>query len=81
MLFFGASFENLNLNDEVEYQNVSNTMILSYYQRYLGRIGFMAKHQNLNYGYRTILVNEDQTIPNRLKNGYCKLRGNLPENV
>jgi hypothetical protein len=72
---FGASFENSNLNDEVEYQNVSNAMVLSYYQRYLGRIGFMAKHQNLNYGYRTILVNENQTIPNRLKTDIVSLGG------
>jgi hypothetical protein len=72
---FGASFESANLNDEVEYQNVSNTMILSYYQRYLGRIGFMARHQNLNYGYRTILVNEDQTIPNRLTTDIVSLGG------
>jgi len=50
-------------------------MILSYYQRYLGRIGFMARHQNLNYGYRTILVNEDQTIPNRLTTDIVSLGG------
>jgi hypothetical protein len=72
---FGASFENSNLKDEVEYQNVSNTMILSYYQRYLGRIGFMARHQNLNYGYRSIVVNEVQTIPNRLSADIISLGG------
>lgn len=74
--FFGASFESSDLSDEVEYQNVSNAMILSYYQKYLGRIGFMARHTNLNYGYNTSIFFEDErNIPNRLKTDVISLGG------
>ena len=73
--FFGATFENSNLIDEVEYQNVANSIILSYYQKYLGKIGFVAKHNNINYGYNSIVVSEDQVIPNRLKTDILSLGG------
>lgn len=73
--FFGTPFENSDLNDEVEYQNVSNTMELSYYQRYLGRIGFVARHSNINYGYNTTLVFAESSIPNRLKTDVISLGG------
>jgi hypothetical protein len=73
--FFGAPFENSNLQDEVEYQHVSNTMILSYEQKYLGKIGFMAKHSNLNYGYNTSVVFDDGAVPNRLKTDVISLGG------
>lgn len=72
--FFGTPFENSDLNKEVEYQNVSNAMVLSYYQKYLGRIGFMAKHSNLNYGYNSTLI-EENSIPNRLKTDVISLGG------
>lgn len=74
-LLFGSTFENLELEDEVEFQNVSNTMILSYYQKYLGRIGFKAKHSNLNYGYNTSVIFEDNRIPNRLKTDVISIGG------
>lgn len=73
--YYGATFENSNLRDEVEYQNVANSMILSYYQKYLGKIGFTAKHNNLNYGYNSLVVNADQTIPNRLKTDVLSIGG------
>ncbi|WP_019039687.1 putative porin [Psychroflexus tropicus] len=73
--FFGSTFENTNLEDEVEYQNVANTMILSYSQAYLGRIGFLAKHNSINYGYNSIVIFDDQTIPNRLQTDIISLGG------
>lgn len=73
--YFGATFENNELRNEVEYQNVENKMILSYYQKYLGRIGFMAKHNNINYGYNTTLIFENGSIPNRLKTDVIGLGG------
>jgi len=73
--FFGTPFENSDLNKEVEYQNVSNTMVLSYYQKYLGRIGFMAKHSNLNYGYNSTLIFDENSIPNRLETDVISLGG------
>ena len=73
--FFGATFETSDLKDEVEYQNVANAMELSYYQTYLGRIGFKARHNNINYGYNSILIFEDKFIPNRLKTDVISLGG------
>ena len=72
---FGATFESSNLEDEVEYQNVANAMILSYYQNYLGRISFKARHNSINYGYNSILIFEDNSIPNRLKSDVISLGG------
>lgn len=65
--FFGESYETTNLYDEVEYQNVSNTMHLSYFQKDLGRIGFKAKHTDINYGYNSTVIFQENSIPNRLQ--------------
>jgi len=65
--FFGESYETTNLYDEVEYQNVSNTMHLSYFQKDLGRIGFKAKHTDINYGYNSTVILQENSIPNRLQ--------------
>ncbi|MBZ9628888.1 putative porin [Psychroflexus sp. CAK1W] len=73
--FFGTPFENSNLSNEVEYQNVANTMILSYQQNYLGKIGFKAKHNAINYGYNSIVVYDAGRIPNRLKTDIIGLGG------
>ena len=73
--FFGETFENSNLSTEVEYQNVTNAMVLSYRQKYLGRIGFKANHSNINYGYNTTLVFEESAIPNRIKTDVLSVGG------
>lgn len=78
---FGSTFENSNLSDEVEYQNVSNTFTLSYFQNHLGKIGFKAGHSNLNYGYRSIVITEDGTIPNRIKTDIISLGGTYHKSI
>ncbi|SDG63993.1 putative porin [Psychroflexus sediminis] len=73
--YFGPTFENTDLMDEVEYQNVANTLILSYKQNQLGRIGFKAMHNNINYLYNSIVVLEDKRIPNLLQTDVISLGG------
>ncbi|NEV93959.1 putative porin [Psychroflexus sp. YR1-1] len=73
--FFGTPFENADLQDEVEYQNVSNTLLLSYKQNHLGRIGFKASHSNINYLYNSIVVLEDKRIPNLIQRDVISLGG------
>ncbi|MFN2260532.1 MAG: putative porin [Psychroflexus sp.] len=77
----GPTFENSNLSDEVEYQNVSNTFTLSYFQNHLGKIGFKAGHSNINYGYRSIVISENGSIPNRIKTDILSLGGTYHKTI
>jgi hypothetical protein len=64
--FFGEPYETVNLNDETEFQQVSNLVYLEYENRLLGKLRAKASHSDYNYGYRRVIFNEDEIIPNRL---------------
>lgn len=63
---FGIALENENLNKKVEWQDVENTLGLSYRLNPLGVFEFNVSHSNINYGYRSIFVTEEFTVPNRI---------------
>lgn len=64
---FGVALENQNLNNEVQFQDVSNTLGLSYQINPLGVFSFNVSHSNYNYGYQSVFIGEDFRVPNRLK--------------
>ncbi|QTY26932.1 putative porin [Flavobacterium sp. CS20] len=64
---FGSALETQNLNTEVQFQDVTNTLGLSYQINPLGVFGFNVSHSNYNYGYQSVFVGDQGVVPNRLK--------------
>lgn len=64
---FGIALENQNLNTEVEFQDVTNTLGLSYQINPLGVFEFNVSHSDYNYGYQSVFISDDFVVPNRLK--------------
>lgn len=73
---FGPTFENTNINNRVQFEEVTNTLALSYKRKYLGEFSFKAQHTSYNYGYKSILITDETLIPNRLKGGLFGVGGN-----
>lgn len=78
---FGESYESKNLNNEVEYQTVSNALKLNYQNSVLGKLGFRVKHTHYNYGYNSKVILNNSTIPNRLKGDVVAVGGEYEKNI
>jgi len=72
---FGNALESQNLNTEVQFQDVTNTLGLSYQVNPLGVFGFNVSHSDYNYGYQSLFVGDDFTVPNRLSGEILTLGG------
>lgn len=64
---FGVALETQNLNTEVEFQDVTNTLGLSYQVNPLGIFEFKVSHSDYNYGYQSVFIGDDGVVPNRLQ--------------
>ncbi|MBK5192163.1 MAG: hypothetical protein JJE07_02960, partial [Flavobacteriaceae bacterium] len=63
--FFGESFRNSNLRDEVKLRHINNVVSLSFQNPTLGKLAGKAGISHYNYGYNSLLFLEDQDITNR----------------
>lgn len=70
---YGISYQNNNLRDLTEFQEVSNTVSARYQNNLLGSFLFKARHVNYNYGYKRRLNLDSGVIPNRLKGDVISL--------
>ncbi len=64
--FFGESFRNNNLRDQVKLRHIDNITTLSFQNTSLGKLGVKAGISHYNYGYNSLLFLEDQEITNRI---------------
>lgn len=63
---FGSTFENTNINNRAQLEEVTNTLSLQYKRKHIGNFSFNVQHTDFNYGFKSIVVSEDAFIPNRL---------------
>ncbi len=65
--FFGKSFRNANLRDQVKSRHIKNIAAVTYENSTLGRLTAKAGMSYYNYGYNSILIlDENEVITNRL---------------
>jgi hypothetical protein len=72
---FGTALEDQNLNTEVQFQDVTNTLGLSYQVNPLGVFGFNVSHSDYNYGYQSVFLDDEFTVPNRLNGDILAVGG------
>ena len=80
-LGYGASYQNSDLDDEVEYQRVSNLLYAQYKNNLLGNFTFQVKHSNYNYGYQRKLILDSGVIPNRIKGDVFSVGGRYQKQI
>ncbi|WP_445159220.1 putative porin [Mesohalobacter salilacus] len=64
---FGQALETQNLFTEVEFQDVTNTLGVSYQINPLGIFEFNVSHTDYNYGYSSVFIGDNSVVPNRLQ--------------
>ena len=71
---FGASFTELKINNETEYQQLNNAFNLASNLKNIGYLKAGLEYSHLNYGYRRKVVLNAQTIPNNLKDDILQFK-------
>ncbi len=70
---FGTTYQNSNLNDLTEFQELDNTVYAQYQNNILGQLRFGLRHSHYNYGYKRKLYLQNSVIPNRLEGNVVTL--------
>ncbi|MDN6279592.1 MAG: putative porin [Psychroflexus sp.] len=78
---YGETYENKDLFNEVEYQYVKNKFGASYLQPDLGVLEGFIEHTNYNYGFKSIVLQNEQTIPNRIKEDVVSVGGKYANDI
>ncbi|AUP78614.1 putative porin [Flavivirga eckloniae] len=65
--FFGESYRSRNLRDRATLENFYNQVQLNYSNNTIGDLQFNISNNNYNYGYDRLVVQNGDTITNRLK--------------
>ena len=63
---FGDSFVTSDIQDKVDGTDLNNKLWLRYSNNLLGSLSFQINHTNYKYGYKSVLIQEDNRIPNIL---------------
>jgi len=79
--FFGDSFKQTNLRDKVTLENFHTKFQIDYQHSTIGDLGLGISYNNVNYGYDKITILNNQTIPNRIKDGVLSLGGTYSNQI
>ncbi len=63
---FGPSFQAADINDHVDLLDLNNQLYIQFDNALLGKLAIQANYTHYDYGYNSVLVTNDGTIPNRL---------------
>lgn len=67
--YFGDAFTG-RINDKVTLEDFKTKVYVEYINNILGEIGFGINYTDVNYGYNSVVLFSDETIPNRIKANY-----------
>ncbi|WP_243471000.1 putative porin [Winogradskyella sp. MH6] len=67
--YFGDAFTG-RINDKVTLEDFKTKVYVEYINNILGEIGFGINYTDVNYGYNSIVLFLDETMPNRIKANY-----------
>ncbi|WP_439153396.1 putative porin [Winogradskyella sp.] len=70
--YFGESFTN-DINDKVSLENFKTTVGANYSNKTLGRLSLGINYSDLNYGYNSVVLLQDEIIPNRIKQSFASV--------
>jgi len=78
--YFGDAF-NSSINDKVTLETFNTRGYVHYFNDILGSLQFNLDYHNYNYGYKKLVVLDDETIVNRLKGSLIKVGGSYEKKI
>lgn len=70
--YFGDVFTN-DINDKTTIENFRTELGFNYLNNIIGELRFTLNYNNFNYGYNSVVIYPEETIPNRIKSSYIGL--------
>lgn len=70
--YFGDVFTN-DINDKTTLENFKTELGLNFVNNTIGELHFAVDYTNFNYGYNSVVLYPEETIPNRIKTSYLGL--------
>ena len=67
--FFGDAFTN-TIDDKVKLENFETRLGIRYSNNILGELMLAVNYTDINYGYDSVVLFPDETIPNRIKSNF-----------
>lgn len=84
-VFFGPSFVNTNINDEVALEDFTNYGYLNFSNNYVGSVAVKVGYTDYNYGYDTALTlgepDNEISIVNRIKGNVMSFGGSYQNKI
>ena len=74
--YFGDAFISSNLRDKVTLEDFNTSFYTTYDNNAIGELMLSLDYADINYGYNKIVVLDEQTIPNRIKDKIVSVKGN-----
>lgn len=78
--FFGDAFTTV-VRDRVTLENFQTELGLDYNNNLIGNLQFHINYNDINYGYNSIVLLQNNTIPNRIKNNYLGVKASYSKNI
>ncbi|MGB5944263.1 MAG: putative porin [Leeuwenhoekiella sp.] len=79
---FGPSFAANTINDRTDLEELSNRVSANYVNSLLGQLTFHIDHNFYDYGYNSVLINDqDERIPNRLQGNLSNIGANYRKEI
>lgn len=78
--FFGESFSNV-INDKVTLEHFYTSLGLSLKNKTLGDVSFQVNYNDINYGYNSLVILDDQFITNRIKTNFLGFQGSYKKQL
>ncbi len=78
--FFGDTFTS-NINNTVTLENLYSSLGVNYSNRVIGDLNFNVEYRNLNYGYNSVVVLNNQNIRNRIKTDFFGVSGGYKKKI
>ena len=78
--FFGDAFTS-NINSTVTLENLYSNLGVNYSNRIIGDLNFNVEYRNVNYGYNSVVVLNNQNIRNRIKTDFFGVSGSYKKTI
>ncbi|MBO3116992.1 putative porin [Winogradskyella sp. DF17] len=72
--FFGSAFSN-TIRDRATLENFQTDVGVSYFNNLIGELKFKLEYSDLNYGYNSVVLLNNQNIPNRIQANVLAVNG------
>ncbi|QLE01741.1 putative porin [Galbibacter sp. BG1] len=79
--YFGEAYQSSDLEDRSRFKALNNQLNLNYDNKIIGEASFLVNFYRYNYYFNSLVVQEDQTIENQLRDNEISLGGKWKKRI